>query len=43
MAYLSLMRNVADTIAESNLANPSGQSQAIQKMHTDLVKIMNNY
>jgi len=43
VAYLSLMRNVADTIAESNIANPSGQSQAIQKMHADLVKIMNNY
>jgi len=43
LAYLSLMRNIADTIAESNLANPSGQSQALQKMHKDLVKIVNDY
>merc|ERR1712240_56695 len=43
VAYLALARNIADTMTEANDLNKTKELSVLKKMHSDLVKIVNEY
>merc|ERR1712240_234541 len=43
MAYLALARNIADTMAEAKDWNTTKELSGLKKMHSDLVKIIDEY
>jgi len=43
VAYLALARNIADAMAEANNWNKTKELSGLEKMHSDLIKIVNEY
>merc|ERR1712226_1776765 len=41
--YLALIGDIADTMAEANEWDQAAESSGLQRMHADLIEVINNY